>query len=141
MLTFSIFFTAFFMLVFFVLGIIFKALSSVFQSVFSSLEIIIAAVVLVASFLIILLMLVFSWKALEEGGIFNAILALIGGGLIVALDLAIISVIGSVVLPIIIFIPAFILILTSQVCELLADAFESKYRKALNKMHQLLQSY
>lgn len=141
MLTFSIFFTAFFMLVFFALGVIFKALSSVFQSVISSLEIIIAAVVLVASFLIILFMLGLSWKAFEEGGIFNAILALIGCGLIVALDLAIITVIGSVVLPIIILIFGGILILISCFCEFLADAFESKYRKALNKMHQLLQSY
>ena len=111
------------------------------QSVISSLEIIIAAVVLVASFLIILFMLGLSWKAFEEGGIFNAILALIGCGLIVALDLAIIGVIGAVVLNIIIVVFGGMLILVSCFCEFLADAFESKYRKALNKMHQLLQSY
>lgn len=130
MVAFVIFWAAFFALVFFVLGIIFKALASAFNALLSSIKVLslgaLAAIIVIALFLLYVIV---------EGIVRGALLSVIGAIVMFLVVLGVLGAIlgglGAALLELIITVSLLILDIVSGVLEWLADGCERGYIKFL----------
>ncbi|MDE6747959.1 MAG: hypothetical protein K2K21_02680 [Lachnospiraceae bacterium] len=130
MVAFVIFWSSFFALVFFVLGVIFKALASALNALLSSIKVLslaaLAAMIVIALFLL---------YAIVEGIVQGALLSVIGTIVMFVVVLgifgAILGGLGAALLEFIVTVSLLILDIVSGVLEWLANGCESGYIKFL----------
>lgn len=130
MVAFVIFWASFFALVFFVLGVIFKALASAFNALLSSIKVLslgaLAAIIVIALFLLYVIV---------EGIVRGALLSVIGTIVMFLVVLGVLGAIlgglGAALLEFIVTVSLLILDIVSGVLEWLAEVCENEYIKFL----------
>lgn len=130
MVAFVIFWSSFFALIFFVLGVIFKALASALNALLSSVKVLslgaLAAMIVIALFLL---------YAIVEGIVQGALLSVIGTIVMFVVVLGIFGAIfgglGAMLLELVVTVYLFVLDIVSGVLEWLANGCENGYIKFL----------
>ena len=130
MVAFVIFWSSFFALVFFVLGVIFKALASALNALLSSIKVLslgaLAAIIMIALFLLYVIV-----EGIVKGALLSVIGAIIMFVVVLGIFGAIFGGLGAVLLELVVTVALFVLDIVSGVLEWLANGCENGYIKFL----------